>query len=190
MVSLYIPYKSLYILLNNTVFSWQNRHFAIPTTPAPTKGRPSGAAHHACPGEGGAGIFTYKTGWFCGKCWCAYYSTMVRIWDCARKKAQLFFVCFLEKNGSKSSKQWVPKLVPSFCHRLTVTMFIGSAAWNFLGQGRKKNPPQPNKNVKILRARFSVRWHKHCAFWVQSLAKGFFEKKVLKKMYFSKFDWS
>ena len=30
----------------------------------------------------GAGIFTYKTGCFCsGKCWCAYSSTMVRIWD-------------------------------------------------------------------------------------------------------------
>jgi hypothetical protein len=80
-------------------------------------------------------------------------------------KAQLFFVCFPEKTGSKSSKQWVPKLVPSFCHRFTVTMFIGSAAWNFLGQGRKNSPPQPNKNVKILRARFSVCWHKHCVFW-------------------------
>ena len=29
----------------------------------------------------GAGIFTYKTGWFCsGKCWDSYSSTMGRIW--------------------------------------------------------------------------------------------------------------
>ena len=47
----------------------------------------------------GAGIFTYKTGRFCsGKCWCAYSSTMVRIW--VTKHSQFF------ANGCYISGWW------------------------------------------------------------------------------------